>query len=125
MRLRLGTGRVGCEMAGNTDKRYCEVCCGIRELDGHDIRPKGMGGSKDPSIEAPQNKITLCRTCHRNIHDHRWLLQRTDQELKVCLSTRPLKKWRWQVVSWGNNFCYSLCAPPWWGRTGQVGRLQA
>jgi len=42
-----------------------------------------MGGSKDPTVESPENKITLCRTCHRNIHDHRWELRRSDQELTV------------------------------------------
>jgi hypothetical protein len=42
-----------------------------------------MGGSKDSAVEAPENKITLCRTCHRNIHDHRWELRRSDQELTV------------------------------------------
>jgi len=61
----------------------CEVCGAKRDLDRHHLRPKGMGGSKAPSVEAPENKITLCRTCHRNIHDHRWVLQRSDRELRV------------------------------------------
>ena len=42
-----------------------------------------MGGSKDPATEAPDNKITLCRTCHRNIHEGGWQLQRSDHELRV------------------------------------------
>ena len=61
----------------------CQICGDIRNLDQHHIQPKGMGGSKAPSVEAPENKITLCRTCHRNIHDHRWVLQRSDRELRV------------------------------------------
>lgn len=61
----------------------CEICSGTRSLDQHHIRPKGMGGSKDPAVEAPENKITLCRTCHRNIHEGGWLLQRSDHELRV------------------------------------------
>jgi len=70
-------------MVGDGDERQCGVCGDSRNLDQHHIQPKGMGGSKDPAIEAPENKITLCRTCHRNIHDHRWLLQHSDQELRV------------------------------------------
>ena len=61
----------------------CEVCGAVSQLDQHHIRPKGMGGSRDPVTEASENKITLCRTCHRNLHDHRWELQRSDQELTV------------------------------------------
>ena len=70
-------------MVGDGNERQCEVCGDTRNLDEHHIQPKGMGGSKDPAIEAHGNKITLCRTCHRNIHDHRWKLQRSDQELTV------------------------------------------
>jgi len=61
----------------------CEVCGAVSQLDQHHVRPKGMGGSKDPAIEAPENKITLCRTCHRNIHEGGWLLQRSEHELRV------------------------------------------
>ena len=61
----------------------CGICGAIHSLDEHHIQPKGMGGSKDPTVESPENKITLCRTCHRNLHDHRWELQRSDQELTV------------------------------------------
>jgi hypothetical protein len=71
-------------MAGDSDKRYCEVCGGIRELDGHHIRPKGMGGSKDSAIEAPENKVTLCRRCHRNIHDRKWILTRNQDSLTIA-----------------------------------------
>lgn len=62
---------------------HCQICGAIHSLDEHHIQPKGMGGSKDPTVEAPENKITLCRTCHRNIHDHRWELRRSDRELTV------------------------------------------
>jgi hypothetical protein len=62
---------------------HCEICGDTRSLDQHHIHPRGMGGSKDPIVEAPENKITLCRTCHRNIHDHRWELQRSEEELTV------------------------------------------
>lgn len=61
----------------------CEVCGAVSQLDQHHIRAKGMGGSKAPAIEAPENKITLCRTCHHNIHEGGWQLQRSDHELRV------------------------------------------
>jgi len=70
-------------MVGDRDERQCEVCGDTRNLDQHHVYPKGMGGSRNPVIEAPGNKITLCRTCHRNIHDHRWELQRSEQQLRV------------------------------------------
>jgi hypothetical protein len=61
----------------------CEICGDGRNSEWHHIQAKGMGGSRDPVTEASENKITLCRTCHRNIHDHRWELQRSDQKLTV------------------------------------------
>jgi len=61
----------------------CEVCGAAWQLDQHHICPKGMGGSKHPSIEAPENKIWLCRPCHRNIHEGGWTITRTDSSLTV------------------------------------------
>ena len=62
---------------------FCQICGDTRNLDQHHIQAKGMGGSKALAIEAPDNKITLCRTCHRNLHEGGWLLQRSDHELRV------------------------------------------
>ncbi|MGB6896540.1 MAG: HNH endonuclease [Dehalococcoidia bacterium] len=62
---------------------HCQICGDTRNLDQHHIQPKGMGGSGDPAIEAAENKITLCRICHRNIHEGGWLLQRSEDELRV------------------------------------------
>ena len=42
-----------------------------------------MGGSSRPEIEAPSNKITICRSCHTEITEHRWDLVRTEHELTV------------------------------------------
>jgi hypothetical protein len=42
-----------------------------------------MGGSKDPTLLGPDNLITLCRTCHRNIHEGGWALERSPQLLQV------------------------------------------
>jgi hypothetical protein len=42
-----------------------------------------MGGSSRPEIEAPENKILICRTCHTEITEHRWQLTRTSTELTV------------------------------------------
>jgi hypothetical protein len=62
---------------------FCQICGDTRNLDQHHIQAKGMGGSKALAIEAPDNKITLCRTCHHNIHEGGWLLQRSEHELRV------------------------------------------
>ena len=61
----------------------CEVCGDGRNSEWHHIRPKGMGGSKEPSTEASENLVTLCRRCHRNVHEGGWQLQRSDHELRV------------------------------------------
>jgi hypothetical protein len=42
-----------------------------------------MGGSSRPEIEAPENKITICRTCHSEITEHRWHLARNATELTI------------------------------------------
>jgi hypothetical protein len=70
-------------MEGYLLMETCEVCGDGRNSEWHHIRPKGMGGSKTSAIEAPENKITLCRRCHRNIHEGGWQLQRSDHELRV------------------------------------------
>ena len=70
-------------MGEHAEKRQCEVCGDVRSLDRHHIRSKGMGGSKDPAIEAPRNKITLCRRCHRNTHDGKWVLARSQVRLAI------------------------------------------
>ena len=61
----------------------CEVCGAVSQLDQHHVCPKGMGGSKDAATEALSNKITLCRACHHNLHERGWLLQRSEDELRV------------------------------------------
>jgi hypothetical protein len=70
-------------MIGKGSERQCEVCGDTHNLEQHHIQAKGMGGSKAPAIEAPKNKITLCRSCHRNVHEGCWLLQRAEHEVRV------------------------------------------
>ena len=61
----------------------CEICGTSRNLEVHHIHPKRMGGTKRPEIEAPSNKATLCRSCHSQITEQRWQLERTDRQLLV------------------------------------------
>src|SRR5438445_1868115 len=61
----------------------CEICRTYRDLDQHHIESRGMGGSKDPAVHADANIITLCRTCHRNIHEGGWELHRSQDLLQV------------------------------------------
>ena len=42
-----------------------------------------MGGSRRPEIEAPSNKAVLCRSCHIEITEQRWRLERSETELVV------------------------------------------
>src|SRR4030042_791845 len=54
----------------------CEICGTSRNLEVHHIQPKRMGGSRRPEIEAPANKATLCHSCHIQITEQRWQLER-------------------------------------------------
>ena len=42
-----------------------------------------MGGSKDPDVQSDTNLMTLCRSCHRNLHEARWQLIRTSDGIRV------------------------------------------
>ena len=61
----------------------CEICGNIRNLDRHHVIPRRMGGTKDPAIHDESNLMTLCRTCHRNLHEARWELVRTPVGIEV------------------------------------------
>src|SRR2546425_10692010 len=61
----------------------CEICGMNRNLDQHHVDGRGMGGSKNPAAHADANIITLCRTCHRNIHEGGWELHRSQDLLQV------------------------------------------
>src|SRR5687767_7125245 len=66
-----------------TNPERCQICGAIRQLEVHHIVSRGMGGSSRPEIEEPGNKITICRSCHIEITEHRWKLTRTQRELLV------------------------------------------
>jgi len=61
----------------------CEVCGTNRNLDLHHVVSRGMGGSKNLTVLSDSNLITLCRTCHRNIHEGGWELHRSRDLLQV------------------------------------------
>jgi hypothetical protein len=42
-----------------------------------------MGGSRDPGVLGQSNLLTLCRRCHRNLHEGGWVVSRSESELKV------------------------------------------
>src|SRR5437867_12700865 len=44
---------------------------------------QGIGGSKNPEVHSDQNLTTLCRHCHRNIHEGGWMLERASGLLRV------------------------------------------
>jgi len=42
-----------------------------------------MGGSRDASVHAQSNLLTLCRRCHRNLHEGGWSISLSETELRV------------------------------------------
>jgi len=61
----------------------CEICGASRNLEVHHIEPRGMGGSRRPEIEEASNKAVLCRSCHIEITEQRWRLERSERDLVV------------------------------------------
>lgn len=61
----------------------CEICGRARNLDQHHVIPKHMGGRKDPAVHDESNLMTLCRSCHRNLHEGRWELVRSSEGIWV------------------------------------------
>ena len=52
-------------------------------MDRHHVIPRRMGGTKDPKVHDESNLMTLCRSCHRNLHEARWELVRTPVGIEV------------------------------------------
>jgi hypothetical protein len=42
-----------------------------------------MGGSRDPEIHAESNLLTLCRDCHRKVHQGPWALEHSGEGIRV------------------------------------------
>ncbi len=61
----------------------CEICGITRNLDRHHIKFRGMGGSRDPEIHAESNLLTLCRDCHRKVHQGPWALEHSSEGIRV------------------------------------------
>ena len=61
----------------------CNICGAHRNLDRHHVIARGMGGTKDQAVHDEANLMTLCRSCHRNLHEGRWKLVRTPDEIRV------------------------------------------
>lgn len=60
----------------------CELCGQAAEHT-HHRRPRGIGSSRDPQINACSNLLRLCASCHRYVEEHRaeallsgWLVSR-------------------------------------------------
>jgi hypothetical protein len=61
----------------------CQICGKGADIDRHHVVPRGMGGSKDPVVLSEENLISLCRSCHKSIHEGGWSLERSDDGLRV------------------------------------------
>lgn len=49
----------------------CVVCSGTNGLQTHHRRTRGMGGTRRPDTNEPQNLITVCHVCHHRIEMNR------------------------------------------------------
>lgn len=49
----------------------CVVCAGTDALQTHHRRARGMGGTRRPETNQPQNLITVCAGCHHRIEMNR------------------------------------------------------
>jgi 5-methylcytosine-specific restriction protein A len=61
----------------------CERCRAKRGQEIHHRQPRGMGGTRDPKLNMPENLVFLCGDCHRWCESHRneardtgWLVPR-------------------------------------------------
>src|SRR3989442_9852459 len=61
----------------------CSICSPTNQIDRHHILPKRMGGSRDVQVHDRSNLLTLCRRCHRNVHEGGWVVSLSETELKV------------------------------------------
>lgn len=61
----------------------CEICGTDRHLDRHHVIPRHAGGTNNTTIHSETNLITLCRDCHRNLHEGRWKLSRSQDGIRV------------------------------------------
>ena len=78
------TGRpLNIEASNMNSSDACEICGTNRTLDRHHVVSRGMGGSKNPEVHSDENLTTLCRQCHRNIHEGGWVLERAAGLLRV------------------------------------------
>lgn len=53
-----------------TDFMPCE-CCGVKAVDTHHIKARGVGSSKKRDVI--ENLMGLCRECHENLGDRTYL----------------------------------------------------
>ena len=72
--------------------------CDKPGTDIHHRRPRGMGGSSDPSTNSPANGVLLCRDCHSWVESHRSLA--TDQGWLVPQRVDPSVVPVWRGGQW-------------------------
>jgi hypothetical protein len=64
-------------------KNQCAICGAGRDLDRHHVRPRRMGGSRDPGVLSEENLVIVCRRCHTNLHEGRWTVTVSGEGLFV------------------------------------------
>ena len=81
----LATRQAVIDRAGSKCER-----CGQPGEQIHHRKPRGMGGTSDPAINAFPNLVFVCADCHREIESHRsdayesgWLVRRWQDPAEV------------------------------------------
>lgn len=68
---RTGPDRRTVELVTKRAGGDCE-CCGMGAAEQiHHRKPRGMGGTRDPAINAASNLLFICAACHRDIESNR------------------------------------------------------
>ena len=82
------------ELVMSRDNGRCLRCAVRAGEQIHHRKPRGMGGTKDPKINAPENLVWICLSCHEHIERNRatsyasgWLVARNANPAEQYLIT--------------------------------------
>lgn len=98
-RRKTGPDLATVELVRWRDRDACRRCPRAGEQI-HHRKPRGMGGTRDPRINCPENLILLCSECHAWIESHRadsiadgWLVSKWADPAAVPLVLHGLPVW--------------------------------
>lgn len=90
-RRKTGPDKATVDLVRQRDRDQCRRCHGNGEQI-HHRRPRGMGGTRDPLINATSNLVLLCSACHLHVETHRteafndgWLVSQHSSRLPSAI----------------------------------------